>query len=98
MEKYSFISSIDGLLASSDSLTDRGLAYGHGLFETMRLHLGQLPLRSRHLERLMRDAAVLGIPVHLSAVEQCINDFQQHLRQQNIDHGVIKLIVTAGTG
>jgi 4-amino-4-deoxychorismate lyase len=98
MEKHSFISSIDGLLASSDSLIDRGLAYGHGLFETMRLHLGQLPLRSRHLERLMRDAAVLGIPVHLSTVEQCINDFQQHLRQQNIDHGVIKLIVTAGTG
>ena len=98
MEKHSFIGSINGQVISSDSLAERGLAYGHGLFETMRLDLGQLPLRGWHLERLLRDAAVLHIPVQASAVEQYINDFQQHLGQQNIDNGVVKLIVTAGIG
>ena len=98
LKKHSFIGSIDGVMSSSDLLSERGLAYGHGLFETMRLHKGELPLRSWHLERLMRDAAILSIPVQLSAVEQHINNFQQHLRKQHVDQGVVKLIVTAGVG
>ncbi len=98
MENNSIIASVDGSMTSIDSVIDRGLAYGHGLFETMRLYLGQLPLRSWHLERLMRDAAILGIALDQSAVEQHLTYFQQHLERQGIDAGVVKLIVTAGVG
>ena len=92
------IGSIDGSLTASDSLRDRGLAYGHGLFETMRFHEGQLPLERWHLSRLLRDAATLGIPLSLSVVKQQLRDFQQHLKQHRIDTGVIKLMISAGLG
>ena len=98
MVNKNIIGSIDGSLTASDSLMDRGLAYGHGLFETMRLYRGQLPLKRWHLSRLIRDGATLGIPLNLSVVEQQLYDFQQHLTQQNIDTGVIKLIASAGLG
>jgi len=98
MVNKNIIGSIDGSFVASDSLMDRGLAYGHGLFETMRFHKGQLPLESWHLSRLIRAAATLGIPLHLSVVVQQLNDFQEHLKQQAIDTGVIKLIVSAGLG
>lgn len=42
---------------------DRGLLLGDGLFETVRIYGGRMPLLARHLERLARGAAVLGIPV-----------------------------------
>jgi len=98
MENSNLIGSIDGALSSSNLLSERGLAYGHGLFETMRLHQGQLPLLSWHLDRLARDASILSIPLQLPIIERHINDFQRYLRQQKIDNGVVKLIVAAGDG
>ena len=43
------------------SFANRGLNYGDGVFETMRLHQGTLPLWPRHLARLREGAARLGI-------------------------------------
>ena len=45
------------------SATDRGLAYGDGLFETIRMRGRQAVLRSYHLDRMVADAGRLGIPV-----------------------------------
>ena len=42
---------------------DRGLAYGDGLFETIRMVEQKGVLLSRHLERMVRDAGRLGIEV-----------------------------------
>jgi 4-amino-4-deoxychorismate lyase len=42
---------------------DRGLAYGDGLFETMRSHRGSLPWWPAHWRRLARGAQVLRIPL-----------------------------------
>lgn len=38
----------------------RAALYGDGLFETMRVHRGGIPLLNRHLARLQRDAPRLG--------------------------------------
>lgn len=40
---------------------DRGLAYGDGLFETMRVARGRVPWWPAHRARLQRGAAALGI-------------------------------------
>lgn len=76
------------------AITNRGLNYGDGLFETMRVHRGALPLWPRHRARLQEGAARLGIVLPDSSfiqarIEECI---------ANVDAGVLKLLVTRGDG
>ena len=76
------------------AIANRGLNYGDGLFETMRVHCGELPLWPRHRARLQEGAARLGIVLPDSSfiqarIEECI---------ANVDAGVLKLLVTRGDG
>ncbi|PNS08262.1 aminodeoxychorismate lyase [Solilutibacter silvestris] len=73
---------------------DRGLAYGDGLFETMRVHRGGIPWLDAHLRRLRHGADRLGILLpddtllRVEIASACANQ----------DSAVLKLIVTRGTG
>jgi 4-amino-4-deoxychorismate lyase len=42
---------------------DRGLAYGDGLFETLRVVAGRAPLWTWHMERLLDGCRRLGLPL-----------------------------------
>jgi len=44
-------------------VTDRGLLYGDGLFETMRAYDGTIFRVGEHINRLKRSAATLSIPL-----------------------------------
>lgn len=79
-------------------LRDRGLAYGHGLFETIRMHQGFLPLIDRHLARLVHGAKSLNIPINSTLIEEYLGLFLEQLKNDSISAGVVKLIVTAGVG
>ena len=76
---------------------DRGLAYGDGLFETLRVTAdGSVPLWPWHLRRLLRGARVLGLPFlpetrYLSALEEGVAALGGK-------PGVVKLILTRGPG
>nr|WP_284048128.1 aminodeoxychorismate lyase [Marinobacter sp. ATCH36] len=78
---------------------DRGLAYGDGLFETIRMRGRQAVLRGLHLDRLVTDAARLEIPVERSDLDRTITqaglDFEADF--EGIDW-VLKLILTRGSG
>ena len=43
---------VNGQLQDGLPLSDRGLAFGDGLFETIRIELGRVPLWPFHLARL----------------------------------------------
>ncbi len=74
---------------------DRGLAYGDGLFETMRVHRGRIPWLMRHRERLLRGARHLHMPLPpLDRVAEVIGE----LCAGGDADGVAKLIVTRGRG
>jgi 4-amino-4-deoxychorismate lyase len=73
---------------------DRGLAYGHGIFETIRLSDGKLLMSELHLERLKRGAERLSIPVDSTIVQS----YLEMLLSRCPDHGVVKVICTAGEG
>lgn len=45
------------------SATDRGFTYGDGLFETLRVVSGHIPLWERHASRLGEGCARLGMPL-----------------------------------
>ena len=73
---------------------DRGLAYGDGVFETMRVHAGTLPLWPRHRARALHGAARLGLALpRIEIIEARINE-----SILGIDAGVLKLLVTRGSG
>lgn len=73
---------------------DRGLHYGDGLFETMRVINGAVRLLDLHLDRLARGAARLDIP--LEAVDRLPKRVIE--QAQAITDGVLKLILTRGEG
>lgn len=85
---------VDGKPQASLSLNDRGLNYGHGLFETMRLSAGQLPLWHYHRQRLVVGADKLGIALDSTRLEAYL---QQALEAFPAD-GMLKLLLTAGLG
>ncbi|TAL06442.1 MAG: aminodeoxychorismate lyase [Porticoccaceae bacterium] len=85
---------VNGAADGTVNPADRGLHYGHGLFETMRLCGGTLPLWDWHWSRLCRGTAALGIPLDRETVW---NDVRRACGQWPAD-GVIKLMITASSG
>ena len=76
------------------SIANRGLNYGDGVFETMRVHLGALPFWPQHLARLREGAGRLGITMpDVDFIEACIADMVSA-----VDAGVLKLLLTRGEG
>lgn len=78
-------------------VTDRGLAYGDGLFETIRVIDNKIPLFEYHLDRFQKgvQALQLGSPSGLKS------QFTRYIEQSLKDvagHALIKVIVTRGSG
>ncbi|MCL1137127.1 aminodeoxychorismate lyase [Shewanella pneumatophori] len=73
---------------------DRGLAYGDGLFATMRVSQGQILFLTAHLERLVQGTFRLGFNWYPSAT---LKQQLTCLAQAN-PHSCIKLLLTRGAG
>jgi 4-amino-4-deoxychorismate lyase len=73
---------------------DRGLAYGDGLFSTLRVHAGQPVWEDAHLARLQHGAARLGIVAPDAAWLRA--EVDALLAGQGA--GVLKLVLTRGAG
>lgn len=73
---------------------DRGLNYGDGVFETLRIHAGRALWWDAHWQRLLRGAAVLGIeaPQRDAVVRTCAALLAQP------GDGVLKWLLTRGAG
>lgn len=74
--------------------TDRGLCYGDGLFETIAVVDGKLALWDRHIERLSQGCRVLGIQTPDETL--LWNELNRLL--VDVDRGVIKILLTRGSG
>jgi len=85
---------VDGAATAAVSARDRGLNYGDGLFETMRLHAGRVRLLSRHLARLRAGCVRLALPYPGDArIEADI----ARLADAGAE-GVVRLVLTRGDG
>ena len=85
---------VNGQQSDSVSLLDRGLHYGDGLFETIAVIHGEVPLWHRHYQRLEKGCSRLSITV---PEEQLLRDEIQQVADQQ-GHSAVKLIVTRGSG
>lgn len=84
--------------ADSDPIAagDRGLCYGDGLFETIRVQ-GQRPLLGgRHLARLREGAGRLAIPISQTELDESLAEALA--RYAVVGDWVLKLILTRGVG
>ncbi len=86
---------VNGETSSSISVTDRGLAYGDGLFETVRVVSGQPTLFDLHMDRLSACACFMGIELSVPQLKAEIADF---LVAVNQERGILKVILTRGSG
>lgn len=73
---------------------ERGLAYGDGLFETMRIDRGAVPWWPRHRARLVEGARRLGI----APPDHAWLDARVAEIVAGVDKGVAKLVLTRGAG
>lgn len=73
---------------------DRGLAYGDGLFETMRAHRGGVPWFERHWTRLADGAARL----RMALPDRALVESNLHELLADGGDGVVKLLLTRGSG
>ncbi|MFN3582112.1 MAG: aminodeoxychorismate lyase [Pseudomonas sp.] len=84
---------IDGQAADRVAANDRGLAYGDGLFETLRVKHGRIALIDLHLARLQRGIQRLRLDADMPLIEAEWRDTAARLGQ-----GVLKLLLTRSGG
>ncbi len=77
------------------SVADRGLTYGDGVFTTMKVSGGEPLFLEKHLGRLGRDAASIGLPAPIEEVEAACLGLVYRL---GIKQGVLKATLTRGAG
>ena len=86
--------SINGITQNTIAITDRGLAYGDGIFTTAKIVDGQVVLISKHIDRLIHGCNKLNIPV-VSGEDLTA---QLHHAAQDFSNAVIKVMITSGSG
>ena len=92
------IVSVNGQLGEADTLRisplDHGLLVGDGVFETMRVYAGMPFAWTRHLARLDRSAAGLGLPVPSTA---SLRDLADAVIEANeLQEARLRITVTGG--
>ncbi len=97
MHRQAHITLVNGVETSALTISDRGLAYGDGLFETMRVIKGKIPLFDFHVARFLLGVKKLqlGKPRTLAA------DFKRYVAEtlsQVRGDAVLKVLVTRGCG
>jgi 4-amino-4-deoxychorismate lyase len=84
---------VNGKARTTVDCRDRGLAYGDGLFETMRVRGRRIRLLDLHIERLIEGLRRLNLMAPAAALGQ-----EAAARARQRVDGILKLIVTRGPG
>lgn len=85
---------VNGVAVDSVAATDRGLAYGDGVFRTLLSREGRLKWWPWHYRKLEHDSAALAIPCPSEAV--LAKDIA--LATGRSGNEIVKIIVTRGSG
>ncbi len=95
--RQAHITSVNGTETSALEIGDRGLSYGDGIFETMRVTKGKVPLLGYHLARFLDGAERLK----LGSVRSLKKRFQDQVKlalNQLQGEAILKIIMTRGHG
>lgn len=87
---------INGLPDDKIAITDRGLQYGDGLFETMVYRKEKIEFLDAHLARLMDGCRRLKI--RFQQLEKLTNELNSICHNLADNNAIIKIIITRGSG
>lgn len=88
------LSFVDGQVADSISIDDRGLAYGDGCFTTALIVNGEVAMLPQHLGRLIQQSQQLALPsFDLPLLKATIKQISA-----GITIGIVKVMITCGSG
>jgi len=79
------------------SVDDYGLMRGYGIFETIRFNKNKLININEHIDRLYKGLHTVKIESKNINRENLINDIFNIVKINNINSGLIKLVITKGT-
>ncbi len=79
------------------SVFDHGLLYGDGIFEGIRFYNGRVRRLEAHMDRLWDSARALCLTIPLTKTEMA-EALLETLRQNDLEDGYVRLIVTRGVG
>lgn len=96
MSSFRQLTMVNDAFVDQLSVADRGLAFGDGLFETMRLSAGRIPLLEYHLDRMDAGCRALAIPVSRTLIRSSLETFIAAISDPA--PSVVKLMVTRGPG
>ena len=85
---------LNGIPSDHLPLSDRGLHYGDGLFETLAVVGGKPQFWDRHMARLARGVSALGLP----GMDQSQLRVEADTLCAGCERGVLKIILTRGSG
>lgn len=92
---------VNGVESSSIPVNDRGLAYGDGLFETLRVRDKKIPLWPYHQARLESGCQRLGIKLNFTTLEAELQQLLDGIGcpgHPSTQDQLIKIIITRGPG
>lgn len=87
---------INGLPDDRIAISDRGLQYGDGLFETMAFRAGTLEFIDAHIARLIDGCRRLNI--EFAQAEKLTNELHIVCQSLTDTDAIIKVIITRGSG
>lgn len=87
---------VNGHLTDVLPVNDRGLAYGDGVFETILIVRGEMPLWPLHHDRLLKGLLKLNISLESQRIRQVIDKVLEIASSAPEDLLVLKLTVTRG--
>lgn len=87
---------VDGTISDNIPISDRGLNYGDGVWETIAVRDNQPKMLTQHLARLQRGIDALNIKGY--SVERLNNDIISLLEASDENNFILKIIVTRGSG
>lgn len=99
MQENNYFIYVNGSLLPSNKaglpIADRGLKFGDGVYETIRVENGQPFSWKKHMERLTISLKLLKIKADTSNL---LDISQQLLKKNNIVHGTLRIMITRGIG
>jgi len=85
---------VNGIEQTSIDISDRGLAYGDGLFTTAKIVDGEVILLAKHIERLMYGCQQLRLA--MPSIERLTSQLQSVAKLYS--QAVLKVMITTGSG